>query len=251
MTIRQQPAAGAPVWIDLMTSDRDASVAFYTELFGWTADEPNPELGGYANFRLDGETVAGIMTSQPGMPDSWNVHLAVAAAAATIAAAKAAGAEVLVEAMPVADLGVMGMVLDPGGSAIGLWQPGTHRGAVVATAGAACHFELHTDAYDAVLPFYRDVFGWTLTPQADTPGFRYTLYELGDGENAGVMDATVFPDDAPRGWTVYLAVDDVQAALDRVVELGGSVSIPAETTPYGVLAEALDPMGARFKLRAD
>ena len=40
-------------------------------------------------------------------------------------------------------------------------------------------------------------------------------------------------------------------ALDRVVELGGSVSIPAETTPYGVLAEALDPMGARFKLRAD
>ena len=55
MTIRQNVPNGAPCWIDLMSSDTDKSRAFYGELFGWTADEPNEEFGGYINFRLDGE----------------------------------------------------------------------------------------------------------------------------------------------------------------------------------------------------
>jgi len=252
MTIRQSPPIGAPIWVDLMTSDRDASVAFYTELFGWTCDEPNPEFGGYTNFRLGGEQVAGIMAAQdPNMPDMWSVYLHVADTAATVATAKEAGAMVIVDAMPVGDLGVMGVVVDPGGSAIGMWQPGEHRGGVVATTGAPCHFELHTDAYDAVLPFYRDVFGWTLSEQPGPPDFRYTLYDIADGESAGVMDASIFPADAPRGWTVYFAVDDVDATLAKATELGGRTGIPAERTPYGVLAEAYDPTGARYKLRAD
>lgn len=250
MTVRQDPPIGAPIWVDLMTSDRDASVAFYTSLFGWAAGEQNPEFGGYSNFKIAGEGVAGVMAAQDGdQPDAWTVYLNVADAAAAVSAAEAAGATVIVPAMPVGDLGVMAVVVDPGGSAIGMWQPGEHRGGVVATTGAPCHFELHTDAYDAVLPFYRDVFGWTLSEQPGPPDFRYTLYEIADGESAGVMDASIFPPEAPRGWTVYFASDDVEAALERTVELGGTISIPAETTPYGVLAEAFDSTGARFKLR--
>ncbi len=34
------------------------------------------------------------------------------------------------------------------------------------------------------------------------------------------------------------------------VDLGGSVLMPAEDTPYGRLAAAADPTGARFKLVA-
>ena len=33
-----------------MSSDTDKSIAFYTALFGWTANEPNEEFGGYTNF---------------------------------------------------------------------------------------------------------------------------------------------------------------------------------------------------------
>ena len=78
MTIRDNVPAGAPCWVDLMSSDVEKSKAFYGELFGWTADEPNPEFGGYTNFRKDGEQVAGLMTAQEaGMPDVWSVYLAV------------------------------------------------------------------------------------------------------------------------------------------------------------------------------
>jgi hypothetical protein len=62
------------------------------------------------------------------------------------------------------------------------------------------------------------------------------------------MDASVFPDDAPVGWSVYFGVEDTDAALAEIVELGGAVVIPAEDTPYGRLAQASDPTGARFKL---
>ena len=41
---------GAPCWIDLFTSDPDRAVAFYGELFGWTAASAGEEYGGYINF---------------------------------------------------------------------------------------------------------------------------------------------------------------------------------------------------------
>jgi len=253
MTIRENPPVGAPIWIDLMTSDRDKSVGFYSALFGWTADEPNAAFGGYTNLRLDDETVAGLMdTQEPSMPDVWSVYLSVADAAATVAKAKDAGAQVMVEPMAVGDLGVMAVIIDPGGAVIGMWQAGEHRGGVVATTGAPCHFELHTRDYDTVVPFYRDVFGWTITPQADTPGFRYALYELGDGQGAGIMDAAaMLPEGAPSCWAVYFASDDVEKTLALAETLGGTTVLAAERTPYGVLAEALDATGARYKLRGD
>jgi predicted enzyme related to lactoylglutathione lyase len=40
----------------------------------------------------------------------------------------------------------------------------------------------------------------------------------------------------------------VDARLARAVELGGSVVMPAEDTPYGRIATAADPTGAQFKL---
>ena len=37
---------GNPCWADIMTSDPAATRAFYTELFGWDAEEPDEEDGG-------------------------------------------------------------------------------------------------------------------------------------------------------------------------------------------------------------
>ena len=97
--------------------------------------------------------------------------------------------------------------------------------------------------------FYRDVFGWDTHAVSDTPEFRYTTLGEGDGQLAGIMDAAAFPPEGePARWSIYFGVDDTDAALARIVELGGSVVTGAENTPYGRLAEAADPTGARFKL---
>jgi predicted enzyme related to lactoylglutathione lyase len=64
------------------------------------------------------------------------------------------------------------------------------------------------------------------------------------------MDASGFlPADAQPHWSVYLGVADVDATLERAVELGASIVAAAEDTPYGRLATVADPTGAVFKLR--
>ena len=243
---------GAPCWVDLTTSDTERSRAFYCELFGWTADEPVEEFGGYFNFSKDGVLVAGGMTAQPGMPDVWSVYLTTDDAEKTVDAAAANGGQVVVPPMPVTDLGTMAVLTDPGGAAIGLWQPGSHQGmGAIGEAGTPSWFELQTRDYDASVEFYRDVFRVETQIVGDDPGFRYTTLVRGAEMLAGIMDASQYlPEGAPAQWSVYFGVDDTDAALARTVELGGSIDTPAEDTPYGRLAVAADPTGARFKLVA-
>ncbi|HYX44278.1 MAG TPA: VOC family protein [Acidimicrobiales bacterium] len=243
---------GAPCWVDLTTSDTERSRAFYCELFGWTADEPVEEFGGYFNFRKDGVLVGGCMAAQPGTPDVWSIYLTTDDAEKTAETAAANGGLVVVPPMTVADLGTMAVLTDPGGAAVGLWQPGSHHGmGAVGEAGTPSWFELQTRDYDAAVAFYRDVFRCETQVVGDEPGFRYTTLVHGGEMLAGIMDATAFlAEGAPAQWSVYFGVGDTDAALARTVELGGSVVLPAEDTPYGRLAAAADATGARFKLVA-
>jgi uncharacterized protein len=252
MPARDTAPTGAPCWVDVMTSDTERSRAFYCELFGWTAEEPNEEFSGYFSFRKDGVLVAGGMAAQPGMPDVWSVYLASDDAEKTVAATTANGGQVVVEPMAVADLGTMAFVTDCGGAAVGVWQPGSHQGiGVLGETGTPSWFELLTRDYDAAVSFYRDVFRWDTKVVGDTPEFRYTTQVQGEELLAGVMDASGFlPDGIPAHWSVYFGVDDTDIALAKIVELGGSIVTPAEDTPYGRLATAADPIGAQFKLVA-
>ena len=100
--------------------------AFYGEIFGWTATSAGEDYGGYVNFRRGDALVAGMMRNDgsAGTPDVWSTYLAVADAKSVTEASVAAGGQVLLEPMQVGPLGTMGMVADPGGAAVGLWQPG-------------------------------------------------------------------------------------------------------------------------------
>jgi predicted enzyme related to lactoylglutathione lyase len=253
MPKRDEAPLGGPIWVDLMTSDPDGARAFYARVFGWDAAEPNAEFGGYFNFTKDGILVAGGMqNSGDGMPDVWSVYLRTDDPAATVDAATARGAGVIVSPMAVGDLGTMAVIVDPGGAAIGMWQPGSHRGfGLVTEAGAPSWFELQTRDHDTSVAFYRDVFGWTTRVEGDTPEFRYTTFTRGDDSYAGIMDASGFlPEGVPAHWSVYFGTDDTDRSLAEIESLGGTVVMPAEDTPYGRLAIASDPTGAVFKLVA-
>jgi predicted enzyme related to lactoylglutathione lyase len=234
-----------------MTSDTKRSRDFYGELFGWTAEQPTQKCGVYFNFWKGDTMVAGCMPSQCSeMPDVWSVYLATEDARKAVDAATAHGGQTIVEAMDVADLGSMAVVADSSGAAIGIWQPGRHQGfGVVGEPGSPSWFELHTRDYQASVSFYQEVFGWDTHALSDTPEFRYTTLGHGEQALAGIMDAASFlPDGVPAHWSVYFGVEDTDAALAQIVDLGGSVTRIAEDTPYGRLAAATDPTGAQFKL---
>ncbi len=68
---------GSPSWADLWTADVGGSRRFYRELFGWEAQEPSEEFGGYFMFTRDGVPVAGGMGGTPDLPaeNIWSVYL--------------------------------------------------------------------------------------------------------------------------------------------------------------------------------
>jgi predicted enzyme related to lactoylglutathione lyase len=206
-------------------------------------------------FARDGVPVAGGMGPMGDQPASnaWQVYLSTPDVAATVAAAGAAGAEVLLPGVPVADLGVQAVMIDPTGAHLGAWQAGTFPGfTVLNEAGAPSWFELLTRDHAAAMDFYRSVFHLEVTVVGDSDEFRYSTQRDPEGgvDLAGVGDARSFlPEGVPAHWSIYWEVEDVDAAVDRVTALGGSVVLPGQDSPYGRLATVRDPVGAEFKLR--
>ena len=244
---------GAPCWMDLLSSDPEASARFYTELFGWAVREAATDLGSYRYFEIDGRSVGGVMDNEAewGMPDCWSVHLRTDDSAATADAARQHGGTVLMEPMDVAPNGSFTVVRDPGGAAVSAWQPGTESGfGVLFEPGSPVHFELHTQSFDAAVSFYRSVFGWG-DHVVDAPGFRYATFADMSQPRAGIMDdaAAGMTEEAPR-WAVYLGAEDVDATVERAVSLGATVTMAPEDTPYGRLAVLRDPTGAEFRLQS-
>jgi len=255
MPTRDSAPIGSPCWADLWTSDVEGSRKFYSDLFGWEAQEPSPEFGGYFMFTRNGVPTAGAMGDMGDMRanNTWNIYLDSDDIAKTIDAAEAEGAQVIAPAMPVADLGTQAVLIDPTGAHLGAWQPGTFPGFTVLNEhGAPSWFELHTRDHATAVAFYRSVFHWDTNTVGDSDEFRYTTMRDpgGKGELAGIMDAKAFlPNSVPAHWSVYWEVADADAAVAKVKALGGSVVMDAQDTPYGRLATVVDPAGAQFKLR--
>ncbi len=255
MPTRNHAPVGSPCWADLWTSDVDGSRRFYGELFGWEAEEPDPAFGGYFIFNREAAPVAGCMGDMGDMAanDTWKIYLDTGDITKTVELAEGAGAQIVAPPMPVGDLGIQAVLIDPTGADVGAWEAKSFPGfTVLNEKGAPSWFELQTRDHAGAVGFYSSVFGWTTNVIGDSDEFRYTTMRNPEGEDemAGIMDAVSFlPEGAPGHWSVYWEVDDVDAALTTIESLGGSVEMGARDTPYGRLAGAADPAGARFNLR--
>lgn len=255
MTTREAAPVGAPCWADLWTSDVAGSRRFYSELFGWEAQAPSPEFGGYFMFTRDGAPTAGGMGDMGDRRanDTWTGYLATDDIERALAASADLDAQVEGPAMRVADLGIQATVVDPTGARIGLWQPGEFSGfSVIGEPGAPSWFELHTRDFPRALAFYESVFGLQAQVVSDTDELRYALLRRPGGAEdlAGIMDASMFlPEGVQPAWYVYWEVEDVEGSVATATALGGKVLSGPDHTPYGTLAGLQDPAGAHFKLR--
>lgn len=252
MTRRETPIYGAPCWVDLSTSDIERATAFYTELFGWEASETGAAFGHYTNMTRDGELVAALspkMDPTQASPDMWNVYFAVPDVREAAKKVTEAGGQPFFAPMDIGDAGSMAMVADPAGAAVGLWQPGTHRGfGRYQEAGAPCWFELLTRDFDASVVFYRDVFGTDLSVMDVGPGGPpYRSLDVDGTAYAGIADITDrLPSTIPNYWSVYFGVEDTDQAARLLETRGGRIITPPVTSPNGRWATVADPMNAVF-----
>jgi predicted enzyme related to lactoylglutathione lyase len=111
------PPPGAVVWNELLTSDAEAALKFYSALFGWalmTRIEMGPK-GAYLVFGAGGVQMGGMMSAPiPGGP-LWLPYVQVESADALVASAVNAGATLCLGPQTVPGGGRIANFLDPQG----------------------------------------------------------------------------------------------------------------------------------------
>jgi predicted enzyme related to lactoylglutathione lyase len=248
-------ATGQPCWADVTSPDVDATAAWYSDLFGWQADRaPQPEAGGYTMFSKDGKSVAAVSPPMPGtegVPPHWSVYLAAEDVDAIAGRVRQAGGTVMMDPFDVFDSGRMTVAADPSGAVFGLWQAGAHIGSQLkGEPGTMNWAECQTRNREAAQPFYEQVFGYEIDTMQMGEGGEYVLLKVNDQPAAGLIQIDDnWPEGVPSNWSVVFEVEDTDATVARVKELGGSVMMePNDIPEVGRFAVVADPWGAVFQV---
>ena len=118
---------GAWCWNELWTTDADAALAFYRQVFGYTDDAM--DMGAMGTYHVlrgpDGQRRAGLMQgTSPGVPSMWLPYLNVEHCDATVERARGLGArQVLVPPSDIPGIGRFAVLLDNQGAALAVIQP--------------------------------------------------------------------------------------------------------------------------------
>jgi len=242
---------GVPNWVDVTANDVDASVAFYTALFGWTAHDQGAAAGRYHMFTSDGRSVAGLgPRTNRDVPSTWSTYLAVDDLDATLATAVDAGGSLAMPRTDVFASGSMGVVIDPTGAPISFWQAGDHIGCeLVNETNTLVWNELITRNPQRATAFYSAVVGQRFAPLDESAPEGYRMISVGERVVGGLLPMQGSDwGDLPSHWMPYFAVADADATAARAQELGGAIMVDPSDLPVGRFAVLGDPGGAVFSV---
>ena len=238
-------------WAELSTSDADGAKAFYSGLFRWDLEDTpaGPDMT-YTMAHHQGGIAAAMYEQgerEQGVPPHWNSYVTVESADDAAARAKELGATLLMDPFDVMTFGRMAVVQDPTGAIFHLWEPRESIGATrINDPGCLTWNDLGTTDPESAERFYTELFGWTIQKVADT---YWTI--ANDGRPNGGMrrqDEREVADGTPPFWMPYFTVEDADAGVQRVGELGGGVYVPPTEVPNGRFAVVHDPQRAVFGL---
>lgn len=116
--------------------------------------------------------------------------------------------------------------------------------------GGVVHFEIPVDDVGRAQHFYREAFGWQINPM---PEMDYTILgttpsdEDGRPAEPGAINGGMFARQSDHPVTspvITIAVDDIDAALEKVEDLGGKTAVGRQTVgDMGFAAYVVDPEG--------
>ncbi|HEY4561352.1 MAG TPA: VOC family protein [Thermoanaerobaculia bacterium] len=120
------PPVGEFSWHELITTDADAALAFYGDLFGWEkiSDFDMGEMGLYQMYGRNGKTLGGMFKKPAEMPGppAWLYYARVADVNAAIEAARRQGGQVINGPMEVPGGDLIATFMDPQGGMFAVHQ---------------------------------------------------------------------------------------------------------------------------------
>jgi len=251
-------------WYELMTSDRPAAEAFYSEVVGWTLQPFGDPTDPYTIVEAGGRGVGGLMTipaeaAAHGLQPCWVGYIHVTDIDAALPRVRAAGGSVHREPEMIPNVGRFAIVADPQGAIFNFLQPdGPGMPPVpMGTVGGVDWHELHSSDWAAGFAFYASLFGWSKTDAMEM-GAMGTYQMIAqepapEGAASGVTSGAMFndPGAARPYWLFYFHVDAIDAAGARITENGGKILHGPQEVPGGMwIVNAQDPQGAQFALVA-
>ncbi len=252
MSDTQADIANRPAWVDLSSGDAGASRDFYRALFGWeVVVNPDPQYGGYALAKIAGKDAAGIgPKTDPNAPTAWSLYVGTDDVDGLTGRVDEAGGTVVMAPFDVGDQGRMAVFQDPAGAFISAWQGNRMGGFETSATGAFVWAELNARGVDRALPFYLAVFGWGTHTSPMGEGMPpYTEFQRDGATIAGAWEMSpMVPAEVPSHWQIYFAVDDVEAAFAKALELGAQEMVAPQDFPGGRFAIVADPQGASIGL---
>jgi uncharacterized glyoxalase superfamily protein PhnB len=218
-------------YISVWTPDADRAAAFYGHVLGWTYD-PSTHQVTNTTQHIGIYSVAG--------PPTLFCCYAVADLEGARQSIVAGGGTV--DELEQFDFGTLSGATDPYGTSFGVFQPvpGQPRPALNgAGPGEVSYITYEVTDSTAFRAFYSRVLFWTFQPGRIDDGWQVEQTHPMAGVAGGSPQQVTVP-----MWTVT----DVDAAVARVREAGGTVVEEPSQQAYGKSAQCTDDQGTRFYL---
>lgn len=245
---------GSWIWYELLTTDADAALDFYTHVIGWTPTKFEGAPSDYTIVNAGADGVGGVMKNPMPTPPAWLGYIGVNDVDAAAAKIEALGGKIHMPPTTMEQVGRMAMVEDPQGAKFYVMRgasPEASKAYGRMEMGKGSWNELQTSDDAAALDFYGQLFGWQKQGAMPMPWGEYSfLSGASDPEAWGAMMPRENAEH-PIGWNFYFRVPDIEVARDKVTAGGGTIVTDVMEVPGGErVLFATDPQGASFGLVA-
>ncbi|MGD0023475.1 MAG: VOC family protein [Xanthobacteraceae bacterium] len=246
---------GRFVWYELMTTDVEAAMAFYTKVMGWGAWDASVPGRAYILFTIGEDAVSGLMdlsedARKMGAKPSWVGYVGVNDVDAAADRVKRLGGAVHVPPTDIPNISRFSVFADPQTARLALFKwlkPGQEQPAELSTPGRVGWHELLAADWEKALAFYGELFGWQKADADIDAMGTYQLFSAG-GQTIGGM-FTKPPMVPVPFWLYYFNIGDIDAAAKRVKAGGGQIlDGPIEVPGGSWFVRCTDPQGAMFAL---
>jgi len=208
---------GQFVWHELMTTDAQAAVGFYSKV-ARLKTQPAPFEKTYTLFVAGGRPMGGLMVVAGDAPPNWLTYIGTADVDETTRKAESLGARVVKSPAPVPDGGKFSILQDPQGALFAIYayaqaQEGTAPPSDIPLGHSSWH-ELATTDHAAAFSFYQQLFGWHTTSSMDMgPQGVYRMFgPAGAKEPFGGMYTKAAGSPGGAHWLPYIKVADARPA---------------------------------------